>query len=76
MGGQVVGPEVGLDFDQASGEPPSADLANEDLAEKIPRYREGVAVEEVEVEGAFDPSSFPSRAICRARRATCRRLSR
>jgi hypothetical protein len=33
MGGEVVGSEIGLDFDEASGEPPAADLANEDLAE-------------------------------------------
>ena len=76
MGGEIVGAEVGLDFDKAAGQPPPADLANQDLAEEIPGYGQGVAGEEVEAEGAFDPSSFPSSATCRARRATCRRLSR
>jgi len=47
VSGQVVGPEIGFDFDQPSGEPPPALLANEDLAEEVARYREGVAVEEV-----------------------------
>ena len=76
MGGEIVGTEVSLDLHQATGEPPPGHLANEDLAEEIPGYGQGVAVEEVEAEGAFDPSSFPSSATCRARRATCRRLSR
>ena len=67
MGGQVVRSEIGLELDHSSAQAPASDLADEDLAEEIAGYREGVAGKETEGKDAFDASSFPSRAAWRAR---------
>jgi len=39
VGGEVLGPEVGLDLDQPAGQAAAVDLADEELAEEVARYR-------------------------------------
>jgi hypothetical protein len=74
VGGQVIRPQVGLNLDQAAGQPAAVDGPDQELAEEVSGYVKCFAGKELEGEGGFDPPSLP--AAARARRALWRRLSR
>src|SRR6266851_2856668 len=50
MGGQVVRPEVSLDFDKTAPQARVVDLAHEHLAQQFPRDRDRVAIEKLPAE--------------------------